>query len=50
MSPLRSEGKIFYGWVIVFAGILIMSTVIGIGWNSFGQFIEPEYFAEVSNS
>ena len=41
MSPLRSEGKIFYGWVIVFAGILIMSTVIGIGWNSFGQFIKP---------
>ena len=26
----QKDGKIFYGWVIVFAGILIMATVIGI--------------------
>lgn len=37
----QKDGKIFYGWVIVFAGILIMATVIGIGWNCFGQFIKP---------
>ena len=37
----QKDGSLFYGWVIVFAGILIMSTVIGIGWNCFGQFIKP---------
>ncbi len=41
MERVKQDGKLFYGWVIVFAGILIMSTVIGIGWNSFGQFIKP---------
>jgi len=38
---METKQKLFYGWVIVFAGILIMATVIGIGWNCFGQFIKP---------
>ncbi|MEA4920822.1 MAG: MFS transporter [Clostridiaceae bacterium] len=41
MNTDSNKKGVFYGWVIVFAGILIMSTVIGIGWNCFGQFIKP---------
>lgn len=41
MNTESNKSKFFYGWVIVFAGALISATSIGIGWNSFGQFIKP---------
>ena len=35
------RGGLFYGWVIVFAGCLIMASVMGIVYNCFSQFIKP---------
>ena len=41
MQTESAKPRLFYGWVIVMGGIVIMATVIGIGWNCFSQFIKP---------
>lgn len=41
MEDLQKPNKLFYGWVIVLAGTLIMAAVMGIVYNCFSQFIKP---------
>lgn len=41
MNTESNKPHIFYGWVIVFGGLLIMITIGGIAWNCVSQFIKP---------
>ncbi len=41
MNTDSNKSGIFYGWVIVFAGLLIMVTIGGVAWNCVSQFIKP---------
>lgn len=41
MQPTRKKSGLFYGWVIVGLGCLIMAVIMGIIYNSFSQFIKP---------
>ena len=41
MNTESNESGFFYGWVIVFAGLLIMVTIGGVAWNCVSQFIKP---------
>ncbi len=41
METGKRSGGLFYGWVIVLAGCLIMAVVMGVVYNCFSQFIKP---------
>lgn len=41
MEDSRKPHGLFYGWVIVLAGTLIMAALMGIVYNCFSQFIKP---------
>lgn len=41
METSQKPKGLFYGWVIVAAGCLVMAVVMGIVYNCFSQFIKP---------
>lgn len=41
MGNRNGKKKLFYGWIIVIAGFIIMSTGMGIAFNCSSLFIEP---------
>lgn len=41
METSQKSKGLFYGWVIVAAGCLVMAVVMGIVYNCFSQFIKP---------
>ena len=41
MQKFLEKHHIYYGWVMVVAGILVMSVTHGVLQNCFGQFIKP---------
>ena len=41
MQETQQKPRLFYGWIIVLAGTLIMASVMGIVFNCFSQFIKP---------
>ena len=41
MQKFLEKHHIYYGWVMVVAGILVMSVTHGVVQNCFGQFIKP---------
>ena len=40
MQETQQKPRLFYGWIIVLAGTLIMASVMGIVFNCFSQFIK----------
>ncbi len=41
MTEEKSPSGLFYGWVVVLAGTLVMSAVMGVVFNCASQFIKP---------
>lgn len=41
MQNTKKKSGLFYGWIIVGLGCLIMAVIMGIIYNSFSQFIKP---------
>ena len=41
MQTSKKSSGLFFGWIIVGLGCLIMAVIMGIIYNSFSQFIKP---------
>ncbi|MBQ2651629.1 MAG: MFS transporter, partial [Clostridia bacterium] len=41
MQATSKKSGLFYGWVIVGLGCLVMAVIMGIIYNCFSQFIKP---------